>query len=615
MHSTALGGYNAHVPAGRDIKAALEPSLVAQRGDKKIFCKVTCCLPVVITMPFFTYPPSLSWRRGEESPQEEERLAYNRRIETMRQTEYPMLKGEFKAFVLVCPIVNLNAGITYLDHGGTTLASKSLMDSFCTQMKASILSNPHSDTSKPSFSALMVEQTRKKVLRLFNAEPEHWDVVFTANATAAVKLVMECFAGHEQGFDYLYHQNSHTSLVGVREQAQNSRCLATNEVIEYWMGDGEASQNEKSTSRPVLFAYPAQSNMNGERLPLSWASQIRASTQHPNTYTLLDAAALVSTSPLDLSNHVVAPDFVSMSFYKIFGFPDLGALLVRKAGAHVLRRRKYFGGGTTEMIGCIGAPWVERKENSVHARLEDGTIAIRSILALSCAIDTHINLFGGLVQVSRHTTWLAETMHDRLASLKHANGTPVCRIYKAQTSTYGDSESQGATVTFNVKKSDGSWKSGFEVGAVLRANDIHVRTGSLCNPAGMATALGLSAKDLRAAFDSGFRCNQPGDDVRGDVPYGMIRVTLGAMSILGDVENFVTFVEKHLVESPHRTPCMSPASQSGVPEDSSFATISFDEKSGQVTDRLTASKAQESARPGPRRSAWKALFSCYSRRQ
>lgn len=461
----------------------------------------------------------------------------------------------------------------------------------------------------------MVEQTRQKVLRLFGADPCQWDVVFTANATAAVKLVMECFAGHDEGFDYLYHCNAHTSLVGVREQARHSQCLATAEEMEYWLEGGRLLPDREAMTRPVLFAYPAQSNMNGERLPLKWAARIRGSSQHENTYTLLDAAALVSTTPLDLSNYTTAPDFVTMSFYKIFGFPDLGALIVRKASAHVLRQRKYFGGGTTEMIGCIGTPWVERKESSVHVRLEDGTIAIRSILALSCAIDTHTNLFDDLAQVSKHTGWLAKTLHDRLTGLKHANGMPVCHVYKAATSTYGDSRSQGATVTFNVKKSDGSWRSGFEVGALLRANDIHVRTGSLCNPAGMASALGLSASDLRAAFDSGFRCNQPGDDVRGDIPYGMIRATLGAMSTLRDVETLVDFVEKHLAEHPHWVPRASGGTQSSRAENDSFATASDDEKSGKVIDRTTAGRTQESARPGPKRGVWHALFGCYSRRQ
>lgn len=90
-------------------------------------------------------------------------------------------------------------------------------------MKALILFNLHSDASRPSFSALMVGQTRQKVLRLFSADPNDWDVLFTANATAAVKLVMECFASHDQRFNYLYYCNAHNSLVGVQEQARHSR--------------------------------------------------------------------------------------------------------------------------------------------------------------------------------------------------------------------------------------------------------------------------------------------------------------------------------------------------------------------------------------------------------
>lgn len=44
-------------------------------------------------MPLFTSIQRLSQGRGKQTSQEEERLAYNRRIEKMRKTEYVMLKG------------------------------------------------------------------------------------------------------------------------------------------------------------------------------------------------------------------------------------------------------------------------------------------------------------------------------------------------------------------------------------------------------------------------------------------------------------------------------------------------------------------------------------------
>jgi molybdenum cofactor sulfurtransferase len=63
---------------------------------------------------------------------------------------------------------------------------------------------------------------------------------------------------------------------------------------------------------------------------------------------VLDAAAYAATHALDLS--AVQPDFVPVSFYKLFGYPTgLGALLVRKEAARQLNK-VYFGGGRCAML-------------------------------------------------------------------------------------------------------------------------------------------------------------------------------------------------------------------------------------------------------------------------
>jgi molybdenum cofactor sulfurtransferase len=60
----------------------------------------------------------------------------------------------------------------------------------------------------------------------------------------------------------------------------------------------------------------------------------------------LDAAAYVSTSLLSLAEVDTSPDFITISFYKMFGYPTgLGALIVRSELESILRKR-YFGGGT-----------------------------------------------------------------------------------------------------------------------------------------------------------------------------------------------------------------------------------------------------------------------------
>lgn len=102
-----------------------------------------------------------------------------------------------------------------------------------------------------------------------------------------------------------------------------------------------------------LAVFPAQCNFSGFKYPLSWIRRIqqghlqglnamnqffihvvsRAQMESiknecqrencekrvRNWFVLLDAAAYVSTSALNLD--VVKPDFVAVSFYKIFGFP------------------------------------------------------------------------------------------------------------------------------------------------------------------------------------------------------------------------------------------------------------------------------------------------------
>jgi molybdenum cofactor sulfurtransferase len=130
-----------------------------------------------------------------------------------------------------------------------------------------------------------------------------------------------------------------------------------------------------------------------------------------------------------------------------------------------------------------------RNETSSHDQLEDETTPIRNMLALACAMDGHKHLFGGMKQVSKHTTWLTQTLYNRLEKLRHPNGVRVCHFYKASSSVYGDPESQGATLALNFRNDDGSWLGCWHVGKMLRQNKIHDRTGSHCNPVSAVVAL------------------------------------------------------------------------------------------------------------------------------
>jgi molybdenum cofactor sulfurtransferase len=264
-------------------------------------------------------------------------------------------------------------------------------------------------------------------------------------------------------------------------------------------------------------------------------------------YTLLDAAALVSTSPLDLGSTDTSPDFTVLSLYKMFGFPDLGALIVRKVAGSVFDRRRYFGGGTVEMVVCMQEQWHAKKSDSLHGRLEDGTLPIHSILALDTAISVHEELFGSLEQVSQHTANLAARLYEGLTTLQHGNGAAVCEVYKDTTASYGNLSSQGPIVAFNLRNQLGGWVSNAEVEKLAAVKNIQLRTGGLCNPGGVASSLGLAPWEMKENFSAGQRCGNDNDVIRAK-PTGMIRVSLGAMSIRKDVDCFLAFVKEFFVQ-------------------------------------------------------------------
>ena len=98
----------------------------------------------------------------------------------------------------------------------------------------------------------MVDSMREKALLFFNADPKHFDLIFTANATAAIKLVADGFrdlasSTPSRSFWYGYHRDAHTSLVGIRELSNgNHHCFASDEEVESWLdGYTESSNNRR----------------------------------------------------------------------------------------------------------------------------------------------------------------------------------------------------------------------------------------------------------------------------------------------------------------------------------------------------------------------------------
>ena len=187
----------------------------------------------------------------------------------------------------------------------------------------------------------------------FNASPDEWEVVFTGNASQALKLVGESYP-FGRGDRFLLTFDNHNSVNGIREFA---RAAGRDGDVRPGRAAGDARRRSRPRREPRdrrepgghnLFAYPAQSNFSGVQHPLEWIAQAQAKGWD----VLLDAAAFTATNRLDLSRW--KPDFVVQSFYKMFGYPTgVGCLLARKTALAKLRR-PWFSGGTITVASVQG---------------------------------------------------------------------------------------------------------------------------------------------------------------------------------------------------------------------------------------------------------------------
>lgn len=109
-------------------------------------------------------------------------------------------------------------------------------------------------------------------------------------------------------------------------------------------------EHRPSPGTPALFAYTGQSNITNSKPPLA----VLAHAATRGFTTLLDAAALAPTTPIDLTNTPV--DAVAVSFYKMFGFPTgIGALVLAPGvGAWLREKRPWFAGGTVDVVQVPG---------------------------------------------------------------------------------------------------------------------------------------------------------------------------------------------------------------------------------------------------------------------
>ncbi|WIA16844.1 hypothetical protein OEZ85_013779 [Tetradesmus obliquus] len=198
---------------------------------------------------------------------------------------------------------------------------------------------------------------------------------------------------------------------------------------------------------------------------------------HNQHFVLLDAAAYAATHALDMS--AVQPDFLTVSFYKLFGYPSgLGALLV------------YFGGGSVSYCTAEDAWHVL---SPAPAGYEDGTLGSLNIACLKHGF-SQLAALGGMQAVSAHVESLRQWTYSQLLQLCHSNGQPLVRLFGRHAE---GPRQQGGIFQFQVLTPEGDRVPGSLVDAAASAAGLHLRSGCNCNPGRCMANLGITPQQER----------------------------------------------------------------------------------------------------------------------
>ena len=437
----------------------------------------------------------------------------------------------------------------YLDYTGGGLYADAQVRAHMDLLLGNVFGNPHSTNPTSLAMTHLVDSARAYVLEFFNASPDEYAVIFTQNASGALKLVGESYP-FGQGSRYLLTFDNHNSVNGIREfaRARGADVIYAPVLPPDMYIDDEKLAAHLEHADPTghhLFAYPAQSNFSGVRHSLGWIARAQANGWD----VLLDAAAFVPTNSLDLSRW--HPDFVTLSFYKMFGYPTgVGCLLARKAALAKLHR-PWFAGGTITVASVQGNRYYLHEGSE---GFEDGTL---NYLALP-AVEIGLRHIAGIGLESIHTRvrcltgWLLET----LTALRHSTGAPLIHVYGPV-----NTHERGGTVTLNFYDPKGHFIDHRLVEHRSNQVNISLRTGCFCNPGGGELALGISAEELSGCFvrhddrltlDEFRRCID-------DKSTGAVRISVGLVTTFADVHAFAGFARSFLdmdAEEIRRASCV-----------------------------------------------------------
>ncbi|MCL6259917.1 cysteine desulfurase [Aquiflexum sp. TKW24L] len=359
--------------------------------------------------------------------------------------------------------------LIYFDNAATTQKPQSVLDSL-TGYYEKDNSNIHRGAHTLADRATRYyEETREGVKNFINAN-ESAEVIFTKGTTESINLVASSYGrkfitkGDEIIISTLEH---HSNIVPwqmlCEEKEATLKIIPINDRGEILLEEFENLLSDKTKFVSIVHVSNALGTINPVKKIIKKAHQVGA-------MVLLDGAQ--STNHLDIDVQDLDCDFLAFSAHKLYGPTGLGILYGKRSLLEIMP--PYQGGG--EMIKEV--TFAKTTYNEIPFKFEAGTPNIADVIAFQKALD--FISFIGKSNIKKHEDELLDHANEAFGQIK--GFVPV-----------GTAAEKVSVVSFNI-----NGMHPFDVGVMLDANGIAVRTGHHCTQP-LMQRLGLEGT-VRASF-------------------------------------------------------------------------------------------------------------------
>jgi molybdenum cofactor sulfurtransferase len=249
--------------------------------------------------------------------------------------------------------------------------------------------------------------------------------------------------------------------------------------------------------------------------------------------TVLDAAALLPTSPFNLSHHPEI-DAIPISWYKILGRPDIGSLVVSHQFLQKMRKR-HFAGGTVSFVANSTVDSF-RLLDGPDAYM-DGTVPYGVFPLLRLALD-RLDKPQLRRDIAVRVECLLRWMMAELLALRWPTRDPLVRIIGFP---YIGEWNHGSALSIVLYSADGIRLPFGAVFDRLERYGIDLRSGCMCNTVAAVANPGIAGRPTPpwiwqySSADDDWQLVSTKEGTLDPGDEGVIRISLGAPSTFEDV--------------------------------------------------------------------------------